>query len=215
MPMVTFTASGQERTAYVALPAAGSGPGILFLHAWWGLNDFSQRTCDRLARQGFVVFAPDLHHGKLATTIEEAARLVETQDGPAVEATAEAALRWLQDHPAVRGETLDAVAFSMGAWFALRLDELHPGALARIVLFYGMSEADFSASQARFQCHFAENDDYEPLENVKAIAAPNAQVYIYPGAGHWFFEEDRGGYYQPEAAALAWERTVAFLRGQS
>jgi carboxymethylenebutenolidase len=57
---------------YLAVSASGEGPGVLVLHAWWGLNDTMKEVCDRLARQGFIAYAPDLYHGKLASTIEEA-----------------------------------------------------------------------------------------------------------------------------------------------
>ncbi|MCA9959351.1 MAG: dienelactone hydrolase family protein, partial [Anaerolineales bacterium] len=43
---------------YLALPATGKGPGILVLHAWWGLNDTIKGVCKRLAAEGFVAFAP-------------------------------------------------------------------------------------------------------------------------------------------------------------
>jgi len=215
MTTVTFTANGQPRAGYLALPESGKGSGILFLHAWWGLNDFFKRACDRLAEQGFVVFAPDLNDGKIATTIEEATQLMEQRDHPATRATAEAALSYLQMHPAVQGEKLCALGFSMGAGYTMLLDQLHPGSFAGIVSFYGLSEADFTETNTQYLCHFAELDEWEPIENVRKITAPNAKIYIYPNARHWFVEEDRPDAYDVEAARLAWERSVKFMREQT
>jgi carboxymethylenebutenolidase len=215
MAMVAFMADGNQREGYLALPEGGKGRGILFLHAWWGLNDFFKLTCDRLAKQGFVAFAPDLHHGKIAATIDEAKHILETQDFPAARATAEAALRFLQTHPAVQGGKLSAVGFSMGAGFALLLDSLYPEAFGSIVLFYGEGGADLSRSKAQFQGHYGEDDDWEPLENVKEMKAANAKIYTYPNTYHWFFEEDRPDHYRAEAAQLAWKRTLEFLKAQS
>jgi carboxymethylenebutenolidase len=60
---------------YLALPKSRAGAGVLVLHAWWGLNAFLRDLCKRLAREGLVAFAPDLYHGHVATTIEDAKRL--------------------------------------------------------------------------------------------------------------------------------------------
>jgi hypothetical protein len=57
---VTMTRSQPER--FLAVPSAGSGSGVLVLHAWWGLNDTIKAFCTRLAQSAFVVFAPDLCH---------------------------------------------------------------------------------------------------------------------------------------------------------
>jgi len=57
---------------FLALPPAGKGPGVLVLHAWWGLNDTIKAFCTRLAESGFAVFAPDLYHGKVADNIADA-----------------------------------------------------------------------------------------------------------------------------------------------
>jgi len=53
---------------FLAVPPTGSGPGLLVLHAWWGLNDTMKAFCRRLAESGFAAFAPDLYHGKVADT---------------------------------------------------------------------------------------------------------------------------------------------------
>jgi carboxymethylenebutenolidase len=211
LSMVPFDVYGNSHQGYLALPPGGQGKGVLFLHAWWGLKDFFKATCDRLAAEGFTVFAPDLMPGQIAATVEEAQTLDETRDFQQVKGIAEGALKFLQDHPALEGEPLSAVGFSMGAWYAILLDESHPEAFDKIVLFYGGSEADFSASRTRYQLHFAEQDEWEPLENVHKIEAQNAEIHLYPSLGHWFFEADREDAYDAQAAQLAWERMVQFL----
>ena len=88
--MVNLTSDGITNNGYLALPPSGKGKGILVLHAWWGLNDFFKAICDRLSAKGFVAFAPDLNHGKIATTVEEANHILETRDFPSTQATADA-----------------------------------------------------------------------------------------------------------------------------
>src|SRR3989440_4486847 len=71
-----------ERTisAYLAVPEQGRGPGVLVLHAWWGLTKPFRQACDRLAQAGFVALAPDLYHGKTTAAVEEAQALSEALD---------------------------------------------------------------------------------------------------------------------------------------
>lgn len=70
--MVEFQAGNRIAKGYLAIPDRGEGPGVLVLHAWWGLNDFFKNLCDRLAGEGFAAFGPDLYDGKIAVSIEEA-----------------------------------------------------------------------------------------------------------------------------------------------
>jgi len=89
------------------------------LHAWWGLNDFFRDFCDRLAREGFVVLAPDLFSGKVARTIEQAEQLTsqlnETEDIPPLVLSA---FDELSKHPAITGNALGTIGFSFGAYWA-------------------------------------------------------------------------------------------------
>ncbi|MBX2999855.1 MAG: dienelactone hydrolase family protein [Caldilineaceae bacterium] len=204
---------------YLALPATGNGAGVLVLHAWWGLNNTIKAFCNRLAEVGFVVFAPDLYHGKTAETIADAEALGSALDENHLQAKEEirqavAFLRQRTDQPE-RG--LAVIGFSLGAYYALDLATADPEQIRAVVVFYGTGVFEHGDSGATYLGHFAEDDPYEPRENVDALEASLKQagrpatIYRYPGAGHWFFEPDRADAYNSDAAALAWERTLSFL----
>jgi carboxymethylenebutenolidase len=205
-----------DARGYLAMPASGEGPGVLVLHAWWGLNDTIRSICTRLADTGFVAFAPDLYRGKIADTIPGAEALAKTL-GEQADADLAAATRFLSERAnAVNG--LAVIGFSLGAYFALQSSAVDPQNIRSVVIFYGIGGGDFSASQASYLGHFAENDDYEPrpgvdeLEATLRSAGRPVTFHHYPGTGHWFFEPDRTDAYNPEAANMAWDRTLAFLR---
>jgi carboxymethylenebutenolidase len=213
----------QKPTGYLALPSVGGGPGVLVLHAWWGLNDTIKAFCDRLAANGFIAFAPDLYHGEIANTIAGAETLVNALSEKDTQAKAEIveAVRFLQDR-AGSGETgVAVIGFSMGAYYALDLSATKPELVHLVVIFYGTGPADFKQSKAAYLGHFAQNDPYEPQENVDELEAALRDAgrpvtfYHYPNTGHWFFEPDRVDAFAPAAANLAWERTLAFLKDSS
>ncbi len=205
---------------YLAVPHEGNGPGILVLHPWWGLNDTIKEVCDRLAAEGFVVFAPDLYHGKLATTIAEAEQLAGELDGRQETVMADIAtavdLLWQRTQANYQG--IGVVGFSLGAFYALRLSGAEPARVCAVVLFYGTGDGDFTQASATYQGHFAAADPYEPEENVDWLesalitAGRAATFYRYAGVGHWFFERDRMDAYSEPAARLAWERSLSFLK---
>lgn len=204
---------------FLAFPPAGQGPGVLVLHAWWGLNDTIKAVCTRLAEAGFVTFAPDLYHGKVADTIADAEALGSALDKNQQQAKAEiaAATLFLCERAGLANRSLAVIGFSLGAYYALDLSATDPEHIRKVVLFYGTGPADFSTSKAAYLGHFAENDEYEPPSHVDELLADLRRAgrpttfHQYPGAGHWFFEPDRVDAYNEAAASLAWERTLAFL----
>lgn len=210
MAMQSFDVRGTSRLGYLALPEGGKGPGILVLHAWWGLNDFFKELCDRLAAEGYVAFAPDVHHGKLANTPDEAEAILKNRDVEAATATAEASVDYLRNHPAVTSKKLGAIGFSMGGSFAIDLDSTHPDVFAGIVMVYGPFP-EYIKSKTPFISHYAENDEFDPIVDMKKVDAPNIEVQIYPDVGHWYFETDRPQNYNGAAAKLTWERSLQFF----
>jgi carboxymethylenebutenolidase len=204
---------------HFARPEDG-GPGVLVLHAWWGLNDTIRAVCDRLAREGFTSFAPDLYHGETASTIEAAEALSGALDGDAAEREVAAAADWLWTQVPVHGAGIGVVGFSLGAYFALQLAVTDPVHTRAVVAFYGTGPSGFERARASFLGHFAESDPYEPAELVDALeselraAGRPVRFHRYPGTGHWFFEPDRPDAHDPDSAELAWDRTLDFLRSE-
>ena len=205
---------------FLAVPPTGKGPGVLVLHAWWGLNATIKAFCTRLAESGFVTFAPDLYHGKVADTIPDAEALGQALDASHVQAKAEIANAVLflneRSDPSDRG--LAVIGFSLGAYYALDLAAADSEHIRSVVIFYGTGGGDFSHSQAAYLGHFAGNDEYEPRSNVDdleealRLARRPVTFHHYSGTGHWFFEPDRPQAYNQAAASLAWDRTLAFLK---
>jgi carboxymethylenebutenolidase len=217
--VIEYRAKHSTESAYVAVPADGKGPGVLVLHAWWGLNDFFKSLCDRLAGAGFVALAPDVYGGKIASTVEEAENLKSGLDRKRVNDHFLAALDVLKAHPAVTGERLGVAGFSLGARFALWVADQRPGDVAAVVVFYGSGGR--VKSPLSVLGHFAERDGWgadppevQELKKMLLEAGGEALFHTYPGTQHWFFESDVPAAYREEAATLAWACTVEFLRSR-
>ncbi len=205
---------------YLATPSTGTDKAVLVLHAWWGLNDTIKAFCTRLAKSGFVAFAPDLYHGKVADTIADAETLSQTLFGNPDQVSADLAeaTTFLHEHAGQNSQGLAVIGFSLGAYCALDLSVTHPKHIRSVVVFYGTRPGDYRNSQAIYLGHFAETDEFEPQSEVDALEESLRRVgrpvtfYRYPGTGHWFFEQDRSDAYNQAAASLAWERTLTFLQ---
>jgi len=76
--MIEFAANGTTAGGYLAVPAAGVGPGVVVLQEWWGLVPQIKGVCDRMAAEGFTALAPDLYHGEFAehTEMDKAGELM-------------------------------------------------------------------------------------------------------------------------------------------
>src|SRR5438552_16173644 len=115
MTMVELKSQDGKVSGYLAVPKTDSGPGLLVLHAWWGLNDFFKGLCDRLAAAGFVAFAPDLYHGATASTRVGAENLMSKFDQKATGREIQSDVKGLQVNAGGSGKRIGVVAFSMRA----------------------------------------------------------------------------------------------------
>lgn len=202
---------------YVIVPRCGRGPGVLVLHSWWGLTPFFKGVCDRLADAGFVALAPDLYGGRTTRDPDEARAILAESDMNAAAHLVRSSLFTLRSLPATPDAPVGVLGFSMGASWALWLASRVHDLVGATVAFYGSQNIDMAPATSAFLGHFAETDaviDEDELTLLEAdlhLLEKDVTFHRYPGTRHWFFEADQPSY-DEDAAELAWERTVAFLR---
>lgn len=205
-----------EPTAHDVLvtPEHGRGPGVLIVHSGRGLTPAVETLCSQLAHRGFVAMAVDLFDGATPDSIEGAADAV---DDRRTRHVLEQSLVFLQQYDTVSRPGLGVLGLGYGAGWACWLASAAPDTVAALVLFYGYREVDWDTVQAPVIGHFAELDRSLPPSRIEELreelVARNVSTdfFVYSGTDPAFFEPGPPGEYAPDAAELAWDRTVTFL----
>jgi carboxymethylenebutenolidase len=201
--------------AYVRVPD-DARCGVVVLHPWWGLNGDVIAYADRLVVEGFGIVAPDMFDGQVATEIEDADRLSSGMDEAVAAAITAGAVDLLEGRRG-SGLPIAVLGFSFGAAWAIWAPTQRKQLRATVVYYGTWVGSVLSEATTPVLGHFAEDDPYETDETVTAFeqglrdAGRDVTIHRYPGTGHWFAEPSRDAY-RREAAELAFERTVAFLR---
>ncbi len=222
---VTFPSNGRQAHGYLATPPAGAaGPGVIVIQEWWGLTDHMADVCDRLAAEGFVALAPDLYGGRTTHDAAEAADLMASLPVEQAATDLAGAVDFLLAHEQVSGNRVGAVGFCMGGGFVLQLGAEAGEKVAAAVSFYGLfphGEPDLSGLRAEVLGHFGEQDSFAPPEQALALEQKIREQsgvevnFHYYDAGHAFYNDANPlGTHDPQAARLAWMRTLEFLRSR-
>lgn len=224
---IEFPSNGSHAHGYLAVPAGGSegSIGVLVIQEWWGLVDQIKHTCDRFSEAGFTALAPDLYNGTevpLTEPDEAAKRMMAMKMGEAAKQLSGSVDELLRRTGATK---VGVVGFCMGGGLALVLACQRPDAVSAVVPAYGVipwadAHPDYSKMEAVVEGHVAALDGSFSPDAAHALEAQltglgkQASFFVYPGVDHAFFNEDRPEVYNADAAAMLWERTVAFLRAQ-
>ncbi|NOT27221.1 MAG: dienelactone hydrolase family protein [Acidobacteria bacterium] len=221
---VEFRSNGNVAAGYLATPAAGSGPGVLVIQEWWGLDWGIKEMTDKLGAAGFVALAPDLYHGELAghTEMDKAGKLMQGLPPERAAKDMSGAIDYLASHPSVKGDGIGVVGFCMGGMLALILAANRPDKVKAVVPFYGFpqgsSEPDWSKLTAVVRGHMAERDDFFPPAAARALEAKlqgmgkDVTITVHPGTGHAFMSSHNAlGTRDAELAAQLWPVVTSFL----
>ncbi|NEQ51778.1 MAG: dienelactone hydrolase family protein [Leptolyngbya sp. SIO3F4] len=221
---VTYgTFSGTSFNGYLAKPADASSPlpGLIVIQEWWGLNDNIRTMTRRLAAEGYTALAVDLYDGEVATTRDEARTLVQAaiQNSDRLTQNVVAAYNYLTDEQQV--PTVGSIGWCFGGSWSLNTALALPTDLDAAIIYYGgqisTDPVILEPLQMPIQGHFGSLDSNPSPETVQSFETAltdlgkNPEIYLYEGANH-AFANPSGTRYNAEAADLAWERTLAFLK---
>ena len=173
---VSFTSNGDTADGYLALPAAGAGPGVMVVQEWWGLVPQIKDVCDRFADEGFVALAPDLYHGDIAehTEMDKAAQLMTTLPTDRAARDMGGAVDFLLALDAVTGRQDRRRRLLHGRHArACGSRRCRATRSARSRPYYGAplgdGAPDWSGLTAVVRGHFAGNDDFFPADAIRAL----------------------------------------------
>lgn len=222
---VEFKSNGTVASGYLVKPATGSGPGVLVIQEWWGLDSGIKEMADRLGTAGFVALAPDLYHGELAghDEMDKAGKLMQSLPPDRAGRDMSGAVDYLASHPAVTSKGIGVVGFCMGGMLAFIIAANRPDKVKAVVPFYGFpqgpAEPDWSKMDATVSGHMAEKDDFFPPAAARALEAKlkgmgkNVTLTVHPGTGHAFMAPHNAlGTLNAQLAAEIWPKVVSFLR---
>lgn len=211
-------ATGDVRAYSARLKKDGKQPGVIVIHENRGLNPHTRDVARRVALEGFLALAPDALSplGGTPEDPDEARALMSKLDREANIKNYVAAVQYLKTHPLSTGK-VGCMGFCWGGGVTNQVAVNSPDLVAAVP-FYGVQPAaeDVPKIKAALLIHYAENDErinagIAAFEEALKKASVEYEIFIYAGTGHAFFNDTNPSRYHPEAAKLAWERTIAFL----
>ncbi len=204
---------------YLSKPQKPNDAGVVLIHEFWGVNGQIKKTADRLASLGFTVLAVDLYQGKIAKNEDDAKKMKDSvTDEHAMEQVRRAILELEKYGDSEKKIAVWGFCFGGSVAFKAASSDIGAGAY---VIYYGSRISEQKDLLANIQKPilgiFGGQDKSIPATKVEVmknnlnLLGKINEVYIYTGAGHAFFNEERPAYHA-EAAADAWDKTITFLR---
>ena len=228
------TADGPMATP-MSRPADGEAhPAVIVIMEAFGVNPNIEGIAQRFAREGYVAAAPDLFHRSGRLRYAPYDKLQEMREelrsggfsDASIDMDVQATIDYLRSDPNVGA--IGIVGFCLGGRVSMQ-SAIRASGLSAAAVYYGgfmfpgddqpdafaaLRESDaLSIPVAGF---FGEEDQNPTPEQARALDERLAALgkehtfHFYEGAGHGFFCDDRASH-RPEAAADAWEKTLAFF----
>ena len=221
--MVTYPTGMDGSTApgYLAKPEGdGPFPGVIVIQEWWGLEEHIKDIARRFAAEGFVALAPDLYHGHVATEPDDARKHAMSLQLDAAMKDIQGAIDYLKSLLEVEPKKVGVIGFCMGGRLALHA-AVRSQDVGAVAPFYaggmeGMFQ-DIDKIDAPMFAAFGAEDASIPLDRVERFRqllqehGKQAEVTVYDGAPHSFFNDTRPSY-REEVSRDAWQKVLTLFR---
>jgi carboxymethylenebutenolidase len=217
---VKYPGETGEVRAYFARPKGDTKlPGVVVIHENRGLNAHIEDVTRRMALEGFLALAPDALSplGGTPEDSEKAPALIGQLDKEKTTKNFVAAVKYLKTHPLSTGK-VGVVGFCWGGAMANQV-AVHSPDLVAAVPYYGAAPAseDVPKIKASLLLHYAGMDErinagIPAFEAALKAASVDYKIYVYEGAQHAFNNDTTPARYNKDAAQLAWQRTISFLK---
>lgn len=215
-------ADGHELSAYVARPEGEPLGALIVIQEIFGVNSHIRSVADGYAKDGFVVVAPALFDRyekgvELNYEGEDMKKAFELYQklNPA---TALLDVAAAYEHLKAEGKGIGIIGYCYGgfmSWISATRGETVKMQPSCTVGYYagGIGSVAKEEPSCPVMLHFGANDDHIGKDQIDAVreAHPEVEIFVYEGAGHGFSCDARGSY-NPEAAKLARQRSLEFLK---
>ncbi len=217
---ITYPGETGEMKAFQAYPKKGKKfAAVIVIHENRGLVPHIRDVAKRMAKEGFLALAPDAL-SPLGGTPEDISNVGEMFKKLEPEKTTKnfvAAVKYLKTSPLTTGK-VGCTGFCWGGAMTNQVAVNAPD-LDAAVPYYGMqpAEADVARIKAPVMAHYAGNDErinagIPAFEEALKKYNKEYKIFIYEGASHAFNNDSNAERYNPEAAKLAWGRTIGFFK---
>jgi carboxymethylenebutenolidase len=212
-------ATGDVRAHFARPKGDAKLPGVVVVHQNKGLDPYIEDVTRRVALAGFLAISPDALSplGGTPKDSDKAKSLQRKLDKQSTLNNYVAAVKYLKTHPQSTGK-VGIVGFCWGGSMVNQVAVNSPDLVAAVP-FYGGQPAseDVPKIKASLLLHYAGNDarvnkGIPAFEAALKKASIDYKLYMYEGVKHAFHDDTRSARYNKEAAQLAWQRTISFLK---
>lgn len=191
--------------------------GLIVIQEWWGLTDDIKEIADRYAVEGYLAFAPDMYHGKMATEPDEAMKLAMAMERDLAAQEIDAAIAWLKEEYGV--SSVGCVGYCMGGGLTLATAIRPSSNVGAVHVYYGggMPSAEQIATiNVPVLGSYGAEDGGIPADQVDMLRdtlnsnGVTNDITLYKGAEHSFFNDTRPAYNE-DAAMDSWMKSVEWF----
>ena len=212
------TADGKEANAYELKAKRPTNNYILVIHEFWGLNDFVKKESEKIYNDlGDVnIIDLDLYDGQIATTREDAGKLMQAVKEDRAKAIINGAIAYVG--PKARIAT---IGWCFGGGWSLQASLLAGNQAVGCVMYYGMPEQDVNRLKT-LHCDVLGNfANLDKWINPKVVAkfeedmkTAGKKLYVHQYDADHGFANPSNPIYNSEATKDAFMHTIEFLKAR-